>query len=731
MINFLMLFFLSFQLVPGQQPELEWVGGWPFGPCYFCATDTLRDLCFLQSGGGVYILDINDPSNPAIISERIKTEGRYRNITYNYDQQMLFIQKMTFPNDSTFEYRTETWDVSSIYNPAFVSEYNFGNYHYQYILKDTLAYIPVNKYVPPYQQGYKIYNIANPNNIQLIYYDTTREVNYLCLMDSLLILSSDSIYIINNSDPLNPILISSIPSSILGWFYWCGIKNEYLFSMNPNMLFVFDISDPQNPQLIDSLTNSVFPYSAIIHRDKIYISSMDKLGIVDISDPYNCNYIGIFPIQIMCLASHQIAAYKDNILLPIEMNLLTIDIDNPSNPQITSEFQVNLENYDFEIIDDYLLLIDLNQYLNNQSQLRVIDIFDYINCHQISSCTLISSPYSIETKDNYSFIGEYHDSTMSFLEIIDISNPLHPNIVNTCTLPPNYGEYSHINGDLLYISPDYLYDISNPVNPTFISQLPLQGWDLRIKNNFGYLNKRNSINIIDLSNPYYPFVVTSIGGNEFATIDLVGEYIYAQDMNDIKVIDISDPYNPWVVNSCFLPSAIIYADVNLDGNDDYAAVTTAVPSPYTDYRSGKVYLVNTSDLNNLNIEQEKTIPRWGTNLEIVGEDIFVSSLVHGFDIYHYPPLVSVTESPPILSPLNLNSTFFSSSRPLLSLSGLPSQGTINIYSVDGRKVFDQEFSQSEFHLNLNNLDISSGVYFLKVTDQEGDDLLMKKLELLR
>ena len=129
MINFLMLFFLSFQLVPTQQSDLEWVGGWPFGPCYFCATDTLRDLCFLQSGGGVYILDINDPSNPAIISERIKTEGRYRNITYNYDQQMLFIQKMTFPNDSTFEYRTETWDVSSIYNPAFVSEYNFGNYH--------------------------------------------------------------------------------------------------------------------------------------------------------------------------------------------------------------------------------------------------------------------------------------------------------------------------------------------------------------------------------------------------------------------------------------------------------------------------------------------------------------------------------------------------------------------------------------------------------------------------
>ena len=101
------------------------------------------------------------------------------------------------------------------------------------------------------------------------------------------------------------------------------------------------------------------------------------------------------------------------------------------------------------------------------------------------------------------------------------------------------------------------------------------------------------------------------------------------------------------------------------------------------------------------------------------------------DIYRYPPLVSVSESPPTSPSLNLNSTMFSSSHPLLYLSGLPVGVEISIYSVDGRKVFDTNFTQSEFHLNLNNLNISSGIYFLKVTDQEESDLMMKKFELLR
>ncbi|NPV14584.1 hypothetical protein HPY86_06600, partial [candidate division WOR-3 bacterium] len=49
------------------------VGGWPFGLSYAVAVDEARNIAFLGSGGGVYILNVANPSNPVKISEAIHT----------------------------------------------------------------------------------------------------------------------------------------------------------------------------------------------------------------------------------------------------------------------------------------------------------------------------------------------------------------------------------------------------------------------------------------------------------------------------------------------------------------------------------------------------------------------------------------------------------------------------------------------------------------------------------
>lgn len=50
------------------------IGNWPFGLCYAVAYDSSRSLAFMESGGGVYVLDVSNPTQPVKLSEAIRME---------------------------------------------------------------------------------------------------------------------------------------------------------------------------------------------------------------------------------------------------------------------------------------------------------------------------------------------------------------------------------------------------------------------------------------------------------------------------------------------------------------------------------------------------------------------------------------------------------------------------------------------------------------------------------
>ncbi|MCS7258702.1 MAG: hypothetical protein NZ601_05010, partial [candidate division WOR-3 bacterium] len=58
------------------------VGNWPFGPAYAVSFDVSRNLCFLGSGGGVYILNVANPATPIKFYEAIQTRGIVRGLFY-------------------------------------------------------------------------------------------------------------------------------------------------------------------------------------------------------------------------------------------------------------------------------------------------------------------------------------------------------------------------------------------------------------------------------------------------------------------------------------------------------------------------------------------------------------------------------------------------------------------------------------------------------------------------
>jgi len=49
--------------------NMTFVGNWPFGSTSCVAIDSTRNVVFLGSGGGIIVLNVQDPSNPQKIGE--------------------------------------------------------------------------------------------------------------------------------------------------------------------------------------------------------------------------------------------------------------------------------------------------------------------------------------------------------------------------------------------------------------------------------------------------------------------------------------------------------------------------------------------------------------------------------------------------------------------------------------------------------------------------------------
>jgi hypothetical protein len=63
--------------------NMSFVGNYPFSYCYGVEYDSVRNIAFLGSGGGVYVIDVSDPANPLKLSESLHTRGLVYGIAYN------------------------------------------------------------------------------------------------------------------------------------------------------------------------------------------------------------------------------------------------------------------------------------------------------------------------------------------------------------------------------------------------------------------------------------------------------------------------------------------------------------------------------------------------------------------------------------------------------------------------------------------------------------------------
>ena len=138
--------------------NVRFVGSWPFGPSYAVCVDSARNLVFAGSGGGVYVLDVLQVSNPVKVSV-IRTRGVVYGLYYDNTTQMLYV--------ADGQRGLEIWSIEEPSAPVWVSYYYTPDYALGVYVSGGYAYVADG------DSGLRVIDISDPSNPEEVgYYDT-------------------------------------------------------------------------------------------------------------------------------------------------------------------------------------------------------------------------------------------------------------------------------------------------------------------------------------------------------------------------------------------------------------------------------------------------------------------------------------------------------------------------------------------------------------------------------
>ncbi|MFA6227795.1 MAG: hypothetical protein WC668_01265, partial [Patescibacteria group bacterium] len=286
-------------------------------------------------------------------------------------------------------------------------------------------------------------------------------------------------------------------------------------------LKIYDITKKDSPLLINSgfnlNPNSIFGARCIDIDGKYayigfenYSASDYSLEILDISDPYN------------------------------------IKVVNEGGTSITGSVR------DLKVVDGLLYASIYASYTIGEDGVQIFDVSNPYSISKVSNSItgFVGETRGIDIQGKYAYTMSYVATSTNTFRILNILDSVNPTVVGGTGLAdmPPWGRSVIVRGA-------YAYTISDGYGEPGVSSTQV-------------------FRIIDVSNPISPVIVsgwqisfTESGGNAGATgLKIQGDFAYIVDEAglSLKIVDISDPYNPFVVDNLVLPEFLWSVDVSGD-----------------------------------------------------------------------------------------------------------------------------------------------------------------------
>lgn len=384
--------------------------------------------------------------------------------------------------------------------------------------------------------------------------------------------------------PEQPVLLSSYhtPGSSKG----VVVSDGYAFVADDDHgLQIIDVHVPTAPQFIAELQTKGLAYTPKLDGKRLYLAShRGGVQIIDVSNVAAPKLLGEFMTgdKAWSIDIKNNLAYVANA----ESGLMIFDVKNPADVNLVGQFNPGGDAEDVIVRDNYAFVTFFDQ------GLHIVDITDPSQPKSYGHITTPGNARGIELYGNVAYVADW----FAGMHAIDISALNAPTITRSydtsgaswgMRVKGNFlylfdwwggllvlnaedmkfntvGRYPHGEVTMLRAQDDYLYaahgsadlqifDIKNPLNPTWMTGIDLLGvpLDLALSEDYAYVAMgAQGVAIVNIRNPFQSRLLSTLatGGNALSVRIDGKDRLWVRRDTDALRIDISNPLEPRVLD---------------------------------------------------------------------------------------------------------------------------------------------------------------------------------------
>ncbi len=350
---------------------------------------------------------------------------------------------------------------------------------------------------------------------------------------------------------------------------------------------IWDVSDPTNPTRLSSYQTPGTPYGVFKDQNNPYLYVADgdnQLLILDVSDPTNPVQIGHGFSGSTPIFAKDVYAKDGYVYLvgrPILGGALRVfNVSNPAAPlQVASAFDV--ARFTDITIQDTLALISAYPFAT-YGGVYIVNISNPLSPQLLSIADTLM-PYEGEYTGAALLGNTLFAAKSNTLVVLDLSDPLNPVMLNDSTGIPAYKVFQMGNIFTAGLEKGFrMVQVSDPSSPVVVGAFDAHDetgpnitqtsglWVL--DTTYAFLSYQG-LTILDISNPSYPVCVANDTSMSVADIDLSPPYAYTVGGQSFQILDISDPTNPQKIGA-YSTTDSNESFVSVDVQGTYAYVGT-------------------------------------------------------------------------------------------------------------------------------------------------------------
>jgi len=385
--------------------------------------------------GGIWVVDVSDPENPALL--------------WLWTGLVAYDMRVIGSYAYVVEFAGNFWviDISDLANPTAVGWCTLfggdevvaqGEYAYVASGADGLRVIDVSDptapvevgaweetytegvavagayaYLANWDRGFRAIDVSNPAEpVEVGFWGAPNYARGLAVAGGHAYVadSFSGLLAVDVSDPGSP-----LPVGWWGSAWRVAVSGGYAYVANSITFYVVDVSDPSNPQLrgyldIGASAVAVAGQYAYVAGSSVGIGAC--LQVVDVSDPANPVRLGYCetPGDAFDVAVAGQYAY----VADWDAGLSIIDISDPANPQVVGQYDTPGLAGGVAVCGSYAYLAD--------GPLRIIDVSDPTNPLEVAVISTIGRAEDVACADGYVYVA----ASTGGLRVIDVSDPAKP-----------------------------------------------------------------------------------------------------------------------------------------------------------------------------------------------------------------------------------------------------------------------------------------------------------------